>query len=626
MNSLRQVPILRMPVPIRAVPLGLLCSIFLLGCGPSPTETHSAQAGRSPSAEVQTMNTPVGVRPTVAIPDASPVPSEQPRGPWIASWKGVQVRESVFIRQYVRYVATLPVSDDLQTRRDFTLELLKREVIAHHAQRLHLDGSPEIRRQVEIQQQIEMARQYVRQQVVPRVPTPSEQQVRDAFRRRNTRVELQQIYATSRPQIDSLYALLMAGAQFETLAKRSMRAAGQPQEGWEMGWVRWNQMGLQAEEAAFDLQEGDVSRPVASLNGWHIFRATDREEAVFADASTYRNAREGLEAALTRRYIEEEASRFVDSSRIAAGDPPVLYMRRIRELTRRIQLSGAFRDPRSLPQANALAEVVFEEPGAVRPSGPPDGSHSETLLTTDTPIAEWNGVQLTGGDFIAWMVTYPSALTLETPAQVVESILTDLHFARLADRAGFHSHPEVVLTTHLARTQALNLALREIVADTLDHSRIADRWEARWMSDFVTDIHAQARWIAFRDSLEALNWVQSARSTADRVAATTIDSTLTLSLKTPEQEEREIAALLLASPGDDGWLGPVLRQGRWIAIQAVRKDTTFLPAEQRTQRTLERLSQQAKVVAGEEILREIGFLSQNVRFNERAIRAALPLY
>ena len=39
-----------------------------------------------------------------------------------------------------------------------------------------------------------------------------------------------------------------------------------------IGWVKWDQFDRNVEQALFQLKENEVSEPVNSLVGWHIFK------------------------------------------------------------------------------------------------------------------------------------------------------------------------------------------------------------------------------------------------------------------------------------------------------------------------------------------------------------------
>ena len=82
----------------------------------------------------------------------------------------------------------------------------------------------------------------------------------------------------ARRRIDSVYTALQAGADFEALAKQVSQDPGSAARGGMLGWFSRNQMVQEFEDAAFDLQPGEISKPVLSPFGWHIIKMKERKQ------------------------------------------------------------------------------------------------------------------------------------------------------------------------------------------------------------------------------------------------------------------------------------------------------------------------------------------------------------
>ena len=82
----------------------------------------------------------------------------------------------------------------------------------------------------------------------------------------------------ARRRIDSVYTALQAGADFEALAKQVSQDPGSAARGGMLGWFSRNQMVKEFEDAAFDLQPGEISKPVQSPFGWHIIKMKERKQ------------------------------------------------------------------------------------------------------------------------------------------------------------------------------------------------------------------------------------------------------------------------------------------------------------------------------------------------------------
>lgn len=79
-------------------------------------------------------------------------------------------------------------------------------------------------------------------------------------------------------RIDSVYAALQAGADFEALAKQVSQDPGSARRGGVLGWFARNQMVKEFEDAAFALQPGQMSKPFLSPYGWHVVLVKERKQ------------------------------------------------------------------------------------------------------------------------------------------------------------------------------------------------------------------------------------------------------------------------------------------------------------------------------------------------------------
>ena len=77
--------------------------------------------------------------------------------------------------------------------------------------------------------------------------------------------------AQCKVKIDSIYALLKAGANFEELAKTESQD-GSAQRGGDLGWFGRGRMVQPFEDIAFDLADGEISEPFATQFGYHIIK------------------------------------------------------------------------------------------------------------------------------------------------------------------------------------------------------------------------------------------------------------------------------------------------------------------------------------------------------------------
>src|SRR5271165_6396515 len=85
--------------------------------------------------------------------------------------------------------------------------------------------------------------------------------------------------AEAQHRAEDLLKQLKGGAKFEDVAKKYSEDPGSSNVGGSLGWIGKGQMAAEFEKAAFSLPKGQISDVVKSLDGFHIVRVDDKQEA-----------------------------------------------------------------------------------------------------------------------------------------------------------------------------------------------------------------------------------------------------------------------------------------------------------------------------------------------------------
>jgi peptidyl-prolyl cis-trans isomerase D len=85
--------------------------------------------------------------------------------------------------------------------------------------------------------------------------------------------------AAAQARADDLLKQLKGGAKFEDVAKKSSEDTGSANVGGSLGWIGKSQMGAEFEKAASALPKGQISGVVKTLDGFHIIRVDDKQDA-----------------------------------------------------------------------------------------------------------------------------------------------------------------------------------------------------------------------------------------------------------------------------------------------------------------------------------------------------------
>lgn len=95
--------------------------------------------------------------------------------------------------------------------------------------------------------------------------------------------------------IDSIYQLLLDGADFADMARRESQDPGSAARGGDLGWFGSGMMVAEFDSVAFALKDGELSKPFETAFGYHIIKRGDHR-----GIESFENAREQLLAMMGR--------------------------------------------------------------------------------------------------------------------------------------------------------------------------------------------------------------------------------------------------------------------------------------------------------------------------------------
>lgn len=77
---------------------------------------------------------------------------------------------------------------------------------------------------------------------------------------------------------DSIYQAILKGADFGEMAKKYSADKASAAKGGQLSWITKGQTVPTFENAAYSMNQGEISRPVKSPFGWHIIRMDDKQD------------------------------------------------------------------------------------------------------------------------------------------------------------------------------------------------------------------------------------------------------------------------------------------------------------------------------------------------------------
>ena len=114
---------------------------------------------------------------------------------------------------------------------------------------------------------------------------------------------------------------LSAGEDFAALAAEFSIDTGNKDQGGDLGWFTYGQMVPPFEEAAFQLEVGEVSYPVQTDFGWHILQALGKEQRSLSDSAYEQLKGEAYSTWLDEKRIEYEPTINEDWQSYTPKDP-----------------------------------------------------------------------------------------------------------------------------------------------------------------------------------------------------------------------------------------------------------------------------------------------------------------
>lgn len=136
----------------------------------------------------------------------------------------------------------------------------------------------------------------------------TDQHMREVLHRYNSSLRASHIRADNRYAADSLYQLLQNGADFADLASRTFRDPALATSGGDLGFFTLDEMDIAFEEQAFNMEIGEISRPVKTSTGYSIIKLTDAVTNPLITETEFARRRNQL-AQVARRQQNELATR-----------------------------------------------------------------------------------------------------------------------------------------------------------------------------------------------------------------------------------------------------------------------------------------------------------------------------
>lgn len=368
----------------------------------------------------------------------------------VAAWGDVHVTLSDFERSYFYYWQTTHRPDSPELRRQYAIQMIEEELIADSALTSGLVAEKDIRSILEREQDYFLRRRYLEKTVRDTLTPITEAELQEALHRNRIRLRVRQLYARTEDSIRVLEAQLKQGVDFEKLARQTIPDPLFAMRDGDLGWIGWGDTDLPVEDLLYSMERGDVSEPVESLMGWHIFRIDSIEKTIDFNTSDDPFEVREIRQKLFRRKLEMAGARHYRD--LIWSKPLRVHVSLFKDLWRLIEPH--------LP-GNTKERALFAYQGI------------ETDLTPtmkNDVLAEVDGEPFTIGEFIRSIPDLPRHLMRPNLKKAVEVAVRDKIVKNEALKRGIDQDP--VVQEKVRRSRIKYLYYRTLaVLDSLEKAR-----------------------------------------------------------------------------------------------------------------------------------------------------------
>ncbi len=201
-----------------------------------------------------------------------------------ASWQDIQVTLTDFERNYFNYWQTSRLADSQAVRKAFARRMIEQEIIARQ-HKTSADYDPGIyQKRLDRDHALFSRRRYLEGEIKDALPEITARELSQAAERQRIRLRVRQLFAREKTGIEKLAKRLEAGEAFEAIARDATPDSLIAANGGDLGWIGWGDTDLPVEDVIYSLKRGEISPPVQSLMGWHVFRVDSiQREVAFAE-------------------------------------------------------------------------------------------------------------------------------------------------------------------------------------------------------------------------------------------------------------------------------------------------------------------------------------------------------
>jgi len=217
-----------------------------------------------------------------------------------------------FKARYIDYLVATGIKDNLTVRQAMLNSMISELLLLHYDDNSNIFSNDEYTKEISwVTKQSSLA--YLKEQEVYAKIEVSDEELRKTFVRVNENLAASHLYAQTLEEAEYLYNFVQMGVDWDNLAAQVFSDSILRNNGGYLGYFTWGDMDPSFEEAAYNLQVGEISKPVPTKNGYSIIRLEDRISRPLLTEYEFQNKKSNIEQTLRLKKKFEYEKKYINS-------------------------------------------------------------------------------------------------------------------------------------------------------------------------------------------------------------------------------------------------------------------------------------------------------------------------
>lgn len=332
--------------------------------------------------------------------------------------------------------------------------MIEKELLVLEAERRNLDKDEKIQTRLKWVERTTVRDQFYKERIREKVEI-TDAELREAFVKYNKSIRARHLFAPSEEEAYALLKRIRDGEDFAELAKECFSDSQLARSGGDLGYFTFGDSDEAFEKAAFDLDVGEISQPVATRWGYHIIKIEDIKRNVLVTEDDFALKRPALSTLIRKRKEKALADQFVHDFMTAKNirvhkDAFLLIFEQCQSLA-----NG--REARLPPYIPVLGEVEINR------------LDRNLQVYRDDILLEFDGGSWSIGDFVEKLsqmplIQRPKLSSLKRFRDDLAGMLRDELLSQEGYRQNLHDTPRVREEVNTWRDEILSLGMKSTVA------------------------------------------------------------------------------------------------------------------------------------------------------------------